>query len=306
VKALPPSRTPLGMIYGRTWVDGPADLPQAIAIQDQYKLTPLSQWGKPAAVAPAVEVPWQPLDPKTDPLAVWKNINRALTENPPPARDAALLGLFNRIGVGPGQDVDAMDEHTKKGLLRAAQDGRLLIRKAFVQGMGKRVSSWNYPPSKVGRSTLVDDYALRAVTAVVGNGINDVEENIYMVNTKDATGAQLNSAKRYTVRFAPDQLPQPDPRGYWSLTLYGMDNDLVENPVNRYTFANKPAGSYQRDPDGGVTFFVQADTPGLDKEANWLPSPAGGKPFYLILRIYLPPQEALEQTYVPPSLVQVP
>lgn len=307
VKALPPSRTPVGLIYGRTWVDGPEDLPKAIAIQNQYQLTPLSLWGKkPGTKAPEVELPWQPLDPKSDPLAVWKNINRALTENPPPARDAAMLGLFARIGVGPGQDVEKMDEHTKKGLMRAAVDGRLFIRKAFVQGMGKRVSSWNYPPAKVGRSTLVDDFALRAVTAVVGNGINDVEENIYMVNTKDASGAQLNSANRYRIRFAPDQLPKPDPRGYWSLTLYGMDNDLVDNPINRYTFANKPAGRYKVDADGGVSFYVQADSPGADRESNWLPSPAGGKPFYLILRIYLPPQDGLDQTYVPPSLDKMP
>jgi hypothetical protein len=305
VVALPPSRTPFGMIYGRTWVDGPADLPKAIAIQNQYQLTPLSVWGKPNARAPEVETPWAPLDPKADPLAVWKNINRALTENPPDARHAAILGQFAKIGVGPGQDVDRMDEATKRGLLRAAADGRLLIRKAFVQSMGKRVGSWGYPPPAVGRSTQVDDYMLRAVTALVGNGINDQEENVYMVNPRDADGKQLNSAERYGIRFAPGQLPKADPRGYWSLTLYGMDNDLVENPIKRYTFANKPAGSFKTDADGSVTFHVQADSPGADKEANWLPSPAGGKPFYLILRIYLPGKDILEQRYVPPSVTRI-
>jgi hypothetical protein len=92
---------------------------------------------------------------------------------------------------------------------------------------------------------------------------------------------------------------------FLSVTLYGMDNDLVENPIKRYTFANKPAGSFKTDADGSVTFHVQADSPGADKEANWLPSPAGGKPFYLILRIYLPGKDILEQRYVPPSVTRI-
>lgn len=304
VTALPPSRTPYGLIYGRTWINSPDDLPNVIAIQNQYKLTPLSIWGKPGAKAPVLETPWKPLDVKEDPINEWKNINRALTDNPPSSRYAAMMGQFAHIGVGPGQDVSAVHEDTKRGLLRAAKDGRALVRKSFGK-MGKRAGSWAYPPATVGRTTLVDDYMLRATTALIGNGINDPEESVYNTNIVDSQERKLNSANRYTMTFTPETMPKTDPRGYWSLTLYGMDNDLVPNPISRYTFANKPAGAFKANADGSVTFHIQTHSPGADKESNWLPAPADNQLFYLILRSYLPGKEILEQTYVPPSVVRV-
>ncbi|MGQ0708346.1 MAG: DUF1254 domain-containing protein [Rhodoferax sp.] len=306
VKPLPPSRTPYGLIYGRTWVDGPNDLKAAYAIQDQYRLTPLSVWGKPGAKAPEVETPWAPYDPKADPLAEWKTINRALTENPPDARSAAQLGQFAKIGVGPGQDVGKLDEASQRGLVRAARDGRALIRKAFAQGMFKAVGSWNYPANTVGRAGLHDDYFLRAVTALVGNGINDVEESTYNVGFRDSEMQRLNSAQRYAIRFRPEEAPPVDPRGYWSLTAYGLDNNLIPNAANRYTVASKGVGKYVADADGSVTLYVQQTSPGADKEANWLPTPEGNRPFYLIWRSYLPGKALLEQSYRPPQIVRVP
>src|SRR5271157_4487142 len=114
VKRLPPSSTPWIFILGRTYISGASDLDAAHAIQDKYKLTPLSQWGK-ADDGPAKgsEI-WKPLDPKTDPLAEWKTINRAMIEVPPSASDADLLQSYARIGVGPGLDVEAQDASTKR------------------------------------------------------------------------------------------------------------------------------------------------------------------------------------------------
>jgi hypothetical protein len=128
VKALPPSLTPTVLIFGRTLIDGPADTKTVNALQDQYSLIPLSPWGKKDAVLPASRDVWQPFDPKTDPLAEWRTMNRAMTENPPEARLDKLVGLFARIGVGPGQDLDKMDDATKRGLARAAVDGRKLLK----------------------------------------------------------------------------------------------------------------------------------------------------------------------------------
>ena len=102
------------------------DLQAVWAIQDQYKLTPLSQWGKPDAKLPEGPEIWKPLDPKTDPLAEWKTINRAMVEVPPPAREADLLQWYARIGIGPKLDVEALYPSTKRGLARAAIDGRKL------------------------------------------------------------------------------------------------------------------------------------------------------------------------------------
>jgi hypothetical protein len=116
------------LIFGRTLIDGPADTKTVNALQDQYSLIPLSPWGKKDAVLPASRDVWQPFDPKTDPLAEWRTMNRAMTENPPEARLDKLVGLFARIAVGPGQDLDKMDDATKRGLARAAVDGRKLLK----------------------------------------------------------------------------------------------------------------------------------------------------------------------------------
>jgi hypothetical protein len=123
VQQLPPSSTPWATILGRTFVKDVSDLDAAHAIQDKYKLTPLSQWGKSGVSPPKGAEIWQASDPKTDPLAEWKTINRAMIEVPPPSRDADLFQSFARLGIGPGLDIDAQDASTKRGLVRAAVDG---------------------------------------------------------------------------------------------------------------------------------------------------------------------------------------
>jgi hypothetical protein len=123
VQSIPPSPTPYVLILGRTLVSGEADVPNVNKLQQQYRLTPLSQWGK-AGFKPADDRNvWPPFDAKTDPLADWKTMNKAMTENPPSDKQAMLLKQFATIGVGPNQDVDKMDESTKmdwRGLPRMA------------------------------------------------------------------------------------------------------------------------------------------------------------------------------------------
>jgi len=149
VQPLPPSSTPWATILGRTYVKDASDLDAAHKIQDQYKLAPLSQWGKSEVVPQKDAIIWEGFDPKTDPLADWKTINRAMIEVPPPARDADMLQQFARIGIGPGLDVEAEDASTKRGLARAAVDGKKIIADAFTDGyLQKVVNGWNYPPPR--------------------------------------------------------------------------------------------------------------------------------------------------------------
>lgn len=152
VVKLPPSSTPWAYILGRTLVKGKDDLKAVHAIQDQYKLTPLSLWGKPDKKNPEGWTINKPFDPKTDPLAEWKTLNRAMLEVPPPARDADILQSIARIGIGPGLDVEKQHPSTKKGLARAAVDGKKLIAEAFAGGYAQKESNgWNYPPPATGR-----------------------------------------------------------------------------------------------------------------------------------------------------------
>lgn len=303
VRALPPSRTSSALILARTLVDGPTDVANVTALQDRYTLVPLSLWGKKDAKLPASRDVWKPFDLKTDPLAEWKTMNRAMTEDPPEARLAKLLELFAKVGVGPNQDVDKLDEATRRGLARAAVDGKKLLNAVIDSGaLGKRVNNWNIPPKALGRAGLHDDFLLRAsVQCLSGIVANDPEEAVYYNTTKDGTGQTLDGAKGYTIRFAPGELPKVN--AFWSLTMYDATFNLTPNPISRYSIGNRTPG-LKKDADGGLTIYLQSTSPGKDKESNWLPTTASG-PFFMLLRTYMPGPEIAEQKWAPPPAMEV-
>lgn len=300
VKALPASRTPYALMFGRTLVYARADLANVHKLQAQYRLTPLSQWGKKGVVPAADDRNvWQPFDAKGDPLAVWKTMNRAMSENPPAEGHASMLANFASIGIGPGQDVSKMDAATQRGLARAAADGMKILRGALASGLGKKVNGWTYPPAAMGRAGLHDEFLLRAAVQCLGGIIaNDPEEAIYMNTFVDLAGEKLSGTNRYVVHFPAGQLP--DVKAFWSLTMYGMDNNLVANPINRYKLGSYPKGEMQLDADGGLTLYLQNESPGKDKQSNWLPAPKDD--FYLVLRTYLPGPALVAQDWVPPAV----
>jgi len=303
VKALPASRTPTVVIFGRTLVDGTADTATVNGLQDQYTLIPLSLWGRKHAKLPESRDVWKPFDAKTDPLAEWKTINRAMTENPPEARLAKIIELFAKVGVGPGQDIDKQEDAAKRGLARAAVDGRKMLNDVIRSGkLGKRVNNWNIPPRTFGRAGLADDFLLRGSMQCLGGIIaNEPEEAVYYNTAMDGTGQPFDGAKAYTIRFAPGQLPKVN--GFWSLTLYDPTYNFTPNPINRYSLGDRTPG-VKRDPDGGLTFYIQATSPGKDKESNWLPSTTSGL-FILVMRTYMPREEIVEQMWAPPPVVEI-
>lgn len=300
VTALPASRTNAVLIFGRTLVDGESDLPAVRALQDQYTLIPLSLWGKKGAVLPESRDVWKPFDPKTDPLAEWKTMNRAMTDDPPEPRLAKLVELFGKVGVGRGKQLDQLDEATTRGLARAAVDGRKMLNEVIRSGdLGTRVNGWNIPPAAMGRAGLSDDFLLRASLQCLGGIIaNDPAEAIYFNTASDAAGQPLDGAKRYVLRFPPGQLPKVN--AFWSITMYDPTYNLVANPINRYAIGDRSKG-LKMDADGGLTVYVQGDSPGKDRESNWLPSPSDGR-YLIVLRTYMPGVEIVEKKWSPPGL----
>lgn len=300
VVALPTSRTNSILMLGRTLIDGEADLPAVRALQDKYILTPLSLWGKPNAVLPASRDVWAPFDAKVDPLAQWKTINRAMTDDPPQERLAKLVELFGKVGVGPGKDIEALDPATKNGLARAAKDGFALLNEVIRSGeLGRRVNGWNIPPKAMGRAGLSDDFLLRASLQCLGGIIaNDPAEAVYFNTSMDAGGRPLDGSKRYTMHFPASGLPKVN--GFWSITMYDPTYNLVANPINRYSIGNRTP-ALKLDADGGLTLYVQSDQPAGDKQSNWLPSPAAGA-FIMIMRTYMPGAEIVEQKWAPPGI----
>jgi hypothetical protein len=301
VKALTAVTTPWAIIMGRTFVKDAADLPAVRAIQDQYKITPLSQWGIANAVAPKTPEIWQPLETKADPLADWKNINRALTEVSPDPRDADLVQSFKQLGIGPGLDVDAQPAAIKRGLARAAVDGQRIVAQAINTGhLQNKVNGWFYPPKTIGRPTQSRDWLFRAMQALAGWVANDPEEAVYLNVAQDAQGQPLIGNNKYVIRFKPEGLPKV--KAFWSITMYNPLFNLFANPLNRYAVGDR--SGLKPDADGGLTIYVQRDSPGIDNESNWLPTPQNGR-FLMFLRAYFPGDEILNQTWQPPDIVRV-
>jgi hypothetical protein len=300
VTPLSPSRTSSILILGRTLVDGKADAPAVNALQDQYRLTPLSFWDKKDAKLPESRDVWKPFDSTSDPLGEWETMNRAMTEDPPEARLAQLVTLFGKIGVGPGQDLGKLDEATKRGLARAAVDGRMLLKRAINSGaLGKQINNWNIPPRSFGRAGLANDFLLRGSLQCMGGIIaNEPEEAVYYNTTQDGAGQLFDGAKKYKMHFAPGQLPKV--KGFWSITMYDTTFNFTPNPINRYALGDRTAG-LKKDADGGLTIYIQSISPGKDKESNWLPTPTNGS-FLMVMRTYIPGAEIVEQQWAPPAV----
>ncbi len=302
------SRTNHGFILGRTLVDGPEDVAAVNALQDQYTLIPLSLWGQTDVVLPESRDVWQPYDRNTDPLADWKTMNRAMAENPPEARLAPLLDMFAMIGIGPGLDVEAQDEATKRGLARAAVDGRQMLADINASShpfVWKSANGWDITPPTFGHAGLSNDFLRRAAVNFAGVVSSEAEEATYYQSNTDGTGGFFDGSKAYTVTFPPGGLPEVGE--FWSLTMYstatGGTFNLVPNPIDRYSIGDRTEG-LQLGQDGSLTLYIQGSSPGPENEANWLPSAPTG-PFTLTFRAYRPGPEIVAQEWFPPPVLPV-
>ena len=194
---------------GRVLVDGDADVPAARALQEQFRLTPLSTWGKRGVVVPGRRDVYAPVKAGQDPLGPWKTLNAMLAENPPPEHHAVVLGQFARIGVGPGLDVEAQPNVVKQGLTRAAMTGMGLLRQQFLSGeWATVVNGWRYPPPDMGH--FGDDFLQRAADqSMAGITANDPAESVYLVNFTDADGSHAGAGRPLRAAF---RRRQPAPR----------------------------------------------------------------------------------------------
>jgi hypothetical protein len=153
------------------------------------------------------------------------------------------------------------------------------------------------------REFLKNNYLYRMAGAVFGIYANSKQEAMYPVYSVDASGQKLEGANRYSMRFAPSQLPPVN--AFWSLTMYELPSSLLcANPLNRYLLNSPMLPQFKRDADGGLTLWVQNDSPGKDKEANWLPAPKGS--FLMVMRLYWPKDEALQGKWTAPPLKRMP
>ncbi len=305
VRALAPSRTNTILMFGRTLVDGKDGIANATALMDQYRLTPLSQWGngkEPVIEPRKVQIPF---DRKADPLADWKTMNAAMTLDPPEARHQALMDQFATLNIGPGQDVEQASEATKRGLARASKDGLAMLNFVVQNGVGKPVNGWTYPPEVMGRAGENNNFLIRASVQCLGGIIaNEPDEAIYLNTFNDVDNNTLHGDNSYVIHFSADNLPPINELGFWSLSMYGLDYNFVDNAIDRYSIGNRTENLVYGE-DGSLNLYLQSETPQGDKAANWLPSPAGDE-FYVVLRTYLPKEALVTQEWAPPAVEKAP
>jgi len=291
-------------VIGRTLSDGSRrDLRVANALQRRYSLVPLSRVGrpvKPVVVRPGREVK-HPLP--TNGLAFLDALGVAMKQNPPPARDRAILAKLRTVGIGPGLSPSraGLSQQVLDGLREGVEDeaatrkGALRLR-VFREAQAHH--GWYTAPSNIGRYGT--DYQFRADVAVAGIGANTEEEAMYPLSIADSQGRLFNGANRYRLVFRRGQLPPA--RAFWSLTMYDSDGYLVANPGNRYAIGSSHP-PLVRGADGSVVVVVQHDRP-TERGVNWLPAPASGG-FRLNLRLYEPKAAALSRRWVPPGVERV-
>jgi hypothetical protein len=201
------------------------------------------------------------------------------------------------VGLGRGLDLAALPPASRKAMEEGVMAGRERVEMAG-QHLGIRVNNWDMVLAPVG--TYGTDYLRRATIAKFGLGANVVEDAIYPTAFVDAQGMPLDSAGRYTIRF--DKGKAPPVRGFWSLTMYDKRQLFAANPINRYAIGDR--SDLQYNADGSLDLYLQRESPGKDKERNWLPTPADG-PFSLNLRLYWPQPEVAAGRWAPPPVRRV-
>lgn len=300
-------KSPTNMVWilGRTYCTGtPEDYDAVHKLQDQYKVVPLSYYGKPYTppqgyVDPKIDMktPVREQVNALDAAAYFSMLAKLIKDNPPTSADSSMMLKLAKLGIAPGKefDINKLDADTKKGLEQAVKAGQQQIID-HEKDAGVIKNGWIYS-TKTG--LYGTDYLQRAFIAYYGLGANRPQDAIYPTATTDSTGNKLNGANQYVIHFSKDNLPPV--KGFWSLTMYNDQYYFVDNPLNKYTVSERD--HLKSNADGSVDIYIQHESPGKDKEANWLPAPANN--FVLMFRFYWPKETLINGTWSPPGIKKI-
>ena len=298
-------KAPTNMVWilGRTYCTGtPEDYKACHALMDKYQLTPLSAFGKPytppaGKVDPTIDMKTAVREQvhKLTAVEYFTLLAKLLKDNPPAAADAPLVAKLATIGIVPGQDFD-------RAKLPAAAEGVPAIAQKKILGhfkdAGADANGWIFTTRAGVYGT---DYLQRAFITAIGLGANRPQDAVYPTSEVDAAGKPYSGANKYVLHFPKGAAPPVN--GFWSLTMYNADYFFVDNPLNKYTVS--PRNDLQYNADGSLDIYIQNESPGKEKEANWLPSPKDK--FILMMRLYWPKETApsiIDGTWKPPGVKQ--
>ena len=299
------SPTPWVELQPRVHVKNQADLAAAQKVLKAITVQGLSEYqGKPAPAPKTYHYVNPKLNPKVassqltfvDPLQFWTIFVDAMNENPPPkTMIEAVLPGYKYLGIELGKkwNPDNVDPLFLEEMKKVVPEiGPMMAEMVYV--IGPHANGWMATPYNLAAATTPPnaDYLTAAISAVVGLTANTAEEAFYMWGQYDYQLQKLTGKKKYTMTL-PADFPyfQFIPPGFWSVTMYDLNSNFtVENPINRYSLGSD--NDLKKNKDGSITIYLQKDSPGKDKESNWLPTPAG--PFYMAMRNYAPTKAAFE------------
>lgn len=296
--------TDMVWLIGRVLINGDADMPNVRAIQNEMRMLPLSAYQSGNDDAPAKGEVNEAYDVvpieavlSLSPQAFFNTANTLMLSNPPFAADAELLSSFHQLGIGPGLHFNTA---CLQGDVKAHWTHMLQsLRTALVQEGAPyqvRLGDWTFYGSPIGDFGTA--YGYRALIALGGLGANPVEVAVYMKSGIDTEGHPLQGSNRYLLHLP--SLPPTLTGGFWSVTAYGSDDFLIENPIARYCI-NDRSGCMVNE-DGSLDILLSSDAP--LEQGNWLP--VGKDSFHLFLRIYLPDMDAIQSSWAAPTITLLP
>ncbi|HYX20183.1 MAG TPA: DUF1254 domain-containing protein [Thermoanaerobaculia bacterium] len=302
------SSTDFSLVIFRTQLFGPSDMPNVEKVQAGYAVQPLSAFLKqPAPAAPAA-VDFPKIDKDLVKTEFFEYLDFALQFAPAAENEKEIRARLATIGVGPGKKFDfkQLSPAHKAAILLGMKEGSKRVDEAVAKA-GKTINGWQVSGLPGDSAHYNGDWLMRAAAAKAGIYGNSPEEAMYPFTRTDGAGQELDGSKHaYTLTFAKGQFPPVN--AFWSVTMYdGKTQLLIKNPINRYLINSPMLSKMKKNGDGSVTLYIRKDSPGKDKESNWLPSPDG--PIYLVMRLYWPKTEppsilpAGEGTWQPPGLV---
>jgi len=307
------SETQFSLVIYRTQLFNPADMDNVKKVQAGYKVEPLSAFlGQPAPpAAPAIDWPKFTQEAFTTTFAEYLDF---VLQFCPPIGTAAvekpLREKFARIGIGPGRKIDPKNPTPEmKAVLGNGVKAAFAKIEKTAERIGTLVNGWQIGAAAGSRAFYKGNWALRAAAAKLGIYGNSEAEAVYPFTRHDLSGIVLDGSKHtYQMTFAAGQLPPVN--AFWSITMYdGRTQLLIDNPINRYLINSPMLPELKRNADGSLTVYVQKDSPGKDRESNWLPAPDG--PMFVVMRLYWPKTEPPsvyplgKGTWQPPALVPV-
>ena len=286
------SPTAIVWVLGRIYCTGtPEDYATVHKMQDEITVVPLSAYGKPytapeGKVDPSIDMK-TPVRDQVNGLsaeAYFSLLAALLKDNPPAKAGAPMVTKLAKLGIVPGQAFDAskLGEEGAKALAEVPKLGFEKIMGHFKEA-GRMENGWTFT-TKTG--LYGTDYLQRALVTAIGLGANRPQDAVYPTSEVDAEGRPYSGANKYVIHFPKGQLPPAD--GFWSLTMYNGEYFFVANPLNRYSISARQ--NLKANADGSVDLYIQNESPGADKESNWLPAPTDK--FILMLRLYWPKEKS--------------